>query len=467
MKIYENIYLDENIQEPKYIQLYEALKSLIEERSIRPNDKMPTIRGLAKKLNVNTVTVVNAYKLLEQKGYIYTKVGSGTFVADKLNNNKINFFSENTFESSDEESQDNEKLINFSTLTPGKELFPVKDFKAVLDEVLERDGADAFTYIDAQGYKPLRKSVSDYLKECGIDSDFSNISIISGAQQGIDLVSKVLIEFNDSVVVESPTYTGAAAIFKNRGANIIEVSIREDGIDINELEEVLKKQNVKLIYVMPNFQNPTGITYSIDKKLALINLAQKYNAFILEDDFLTEINFNKKGVVPLKALDFCDRVIYIKSFSKIFMPGIRLAVLVSPFNISRNMILAKQNTDISSSGLLQRAFDLYIREGLWDKYIKDLNNIYQNRYKKMRDELIKIGDFSFEEPHGGIHFWVKSNLNPSILVYEAKKNGVLIAPGRAFYLDNRECEFFRISFAQVNENEIIKGIDKIREIFVK
>lgn len=463
MKFYENIKLDEFSSEPKYIQLYEILKNLIEEGAIKPDEKLPTIRELSKKLSVNTVTVVNAYKLLEQKGYVYTKVGSGTFVA-KQKYERIQVFSENPLASNIKREEIDEG-INFSTLTPQSSLFPVEDFKFVINKVLDRDGANVFNYVEPQGYEPLRESIWNYLRECGIECEFDNISIVSGAQQGIDLVAKVLVNFNDAIVIESPTYTGAAAIFKNRGANIIEIPLKEDGLDLNELEEVLKRQRIKLIYVMPNFQNPTSVTYSVEKKLELINLALKYNTYILEDDFLTEINFSNKPSEPLKALDFCDRVIFIKSFSKIFMPGLRLAAIVSPFNISRSLVFAKQNTDISTSSLIQRAFDLYLREGLWTRHLYNLKGIYNKRYCLMKEKLSEIKDIRFKDPKGGIHFWIESDIDSTIIAYNAKKKGISIAPGRAFYLDSRSSNNFRLSFAQTDYDEITKGINILKEIF--
>ncbi|SEF54307.1 DNA-binding transcriptional regulator, MocR family, contains an aminotransferase domain [Caloramator fervidus] len=466
MKFYDGIKLDDYSNEPKYVQLYEKLKNLIEDGAIKPNEKLPTIRELSKKLGVNASTVVNAYRLLEQKGYIYTKVGSGTYVLKK-SEEKIEFFSENiTVLHKKDEFSINEG-INFSTLTPHSNLFPVDEFKLVINKVLDRDGAHAFTYADPQGYYFLRESITDYLKECGIETQIENVSIISGAQQGIDLVAKALINFNDTIVVESPTYTGAVAVFKNRGANIIEVPILEDGIDIDELEEVLKRHRVKLIYVMPNFQNPTSITYSFEKKLALLNLAQKYNVFILEDDFLTEVNFGNKDAQPLKSLDFCDRVIFIKSFSKIFMPGLRIAVLVSPLNMSKNLIFLKQNSDISTSSLIQRAFDLYIREGFWTSHLKKLKDIYFERYMIMKENLSKLYFVDFKEPYGGIHFWIKTDIDSSILAYFAKKNGVILAPGNVFYLDSRSSNNIRLSFAQTKIDEIKEGIRILKECYEK
>lgn len=464
MKVYEAIKLNRNSDEPMYLQLYENMKSLIENGSIGENEKLPAIRSLSKSLGVNNVTIVNAYKLLEQKGYVYSKVGSGTFVMGSSDKYK-DFSSDDMMEQGYVKIKKDE--INFSTSTPNPRFFPVDDFKEALNEVLERDGGLAFGYQESQGYLPLRESINFYLKDKGIDVNIDDIHVISGAQQGIDIISKVLVRFNDRIVVESPTYTGAMAVFKSRGANIIEVPMMEDGIDTKELEKVLKTFNPKLIYVMTNFQNPTGISYSQDKKLQLLYLAEKYDAYILEDEYLSELNFYRQESMPIKALDGNNRIIYIKSFSKIFMPGIRLGFLVAPESISKAVLLAKHNTDISTSSLMQRAFDLYLRKKKWKHHIESMRDVYKNRYDCIVEELLKITPFiDFIPPKGGVHIWCKTDIDSSVLGSEAKKRGVLIAPGRLFYLDERENNYFRISYAGIEDDEIIKGLEILNNVYL-
>lgn len=467
MKIYETINIDKNSEEPMYMQLFEEIKGLIENHALASDSKLPPIRRLAEKLGVNNVTVVNAYKLLEQKGYVYSKVGSGTYVRGA----KRNTGQMDRTHVADMMEQGYIKMhhdeVNFSTQTPNPELFPVKEFKGVLNEVLDRDGGFAFGYQESQGYYPLRQSIRDYLEESGITTDLNHVHVISGAQQGIDIVSKALIEFNDTIVVESPTYTGALAAFKSRGANIVEVPIMKDGIDTKELEEVLKNLKPKLIYVMTSFHNPTGVSYSEDKKLQLLYLAQKYNTFILEDDYLSELKFHGKKSLPIKALDGNNKVIYLKSFSKIFMPGIRLAFLVTPEITSQDVLSAKHTTDISTSSLMQRAFDLYLRKKMWQHHIDMMYDIYRQRYDLLVNELKEKAPFvKFSEPLGGIHIWAETDVDSAILGSAAKQNGLLIAPGRVFYLDNRKTNYFRISFAGAELEKIPEGVELLKNSYM-
>lgn len=466
MKQYESIIIDKSSPEPMYLQVYEGMRTLIEEGSIRPEEKLPTIRSLAGKLGVNNVTIVNAYKLLEQKGYVYSRVGSGTYVRGMSKPNSI-VDSVGDFDLIDQgHIKMNQNQINFSTSTPNPKLFPVKEFKEVLNEVLDRDGGFAFGYQEAQGYYPLRESIKMYMEEKGIGVDINEIHVISGAQQGIDIVAKALVGFNDTIVVESPTYTGATAAFKSRGANIIEIPMMEDGIDIKELEEVLKSVSPKLIYVMTSFQNPTGVTYSEDKKIQLLYLAQKYNTYILEDDYLPELSFSGNRSMPIKAIDANNKVIYLKSFSKIFMPGIRIGFLVAPAEIAKGVLSAKHTTDISSASLMQRAFDLYLRKKKWEQHIDMMWKIYKEKYDDMVKYLREMAPFiEFFDPLGGIHIWGKTDIDSSALLSLARQKGVIAAPGSVFYLDDRRSNFFRLSFVGVERDEIPKGIELLRDSY--
>lgn len=466
MKLYDAITINKDCEEPMYIQLYEEIKRLIENGSLKADEKLPPIRSLAKKLGINNITIINAYKMLEQRNYVYSKVGSGTYIkGNKANNYNNNQFSTVTMmEQGYVKIEKNE--INFSTSTPNPKLFPVKEFKEVLNEVLERDGGFAFGYQESQGYYPLRESIKQYLNDREVEVSIDEVNVISGAQQGIDIIAKALINFNDTIIVESPTYSGALAAFKSRGANIIEIPILEDGIDTREVEAVLKTTNVKLIYVMTSFQNPTGISYSQDKKIQLLYLAQKYDCYILEDEYLSELRFYGESDLPIKALDGNNKVIYLKSFSKIFMPGIRLGFLVTPAKISGMVLSAKHNTDISTSSLMQRAFDLYLRKKKWVQHIEMMKNVYKSRYDILIEVLKKELDFiHFNEPQGGIHIWAKTDIDSSVLYAAAKEKGVLITPGRVFYPDDRESSYFRISYAGVENDEIYKGLKILKAAY--
>lgn len=465
MKIHDSLKVDRNMGEPLYQQLYEQIRILIVNGTLLPDEKLPPIRSLSERLGVNNVTVINAYKTLESNGYAYSKAGSGTFVRSSQSLPPSMIIGAQTTGVTYPEK---ECLIDFSTSTPNDELFPIGDFKDVLNQVLDRDGGKAFSYQEPQGYYPLREALQSYFKDNGISSSREDIHIISGAQQGIDIAAKTTVGFNDTIVIESPTYAGAIAVFRSRGANIVEIPMEEDGINTEELEQVLKNTRVKLIYVMTSYQNPTGVSYSEDKKLQLLYLAQKYDTYILEDDYLSELSFSNISTMPIKALDGADRVIYIKSFSKIFMPGLRLGAVIAPAALRKGMLSSKQTTDISSSSLMQRAFDLYLRKKRWHSHIRYMQEAYKDRYEAMKEALKEeFSEAEYMDPKGGIHMWVKTPVDSSILGASARSMGVVIAPGSVFYVDERKSNYFRLSFAAEDKQSIEKGIRLLKEAYLQ
>lgn len=453
---------------PKYIQIVRHIKKLIYSKKIADGERLPSIRNLSKLLEVNAITIVNAYDRLEAEGYATQKMGSGTYAKAKEENR--NFLKEY--------SQIYKKIgngllkdcVDFTGETTCSEFFPIDTFKKALNKVLDRDGAEAFAYEDPLGYEGLRESINKYFWNERLDNE--NIIIVSGAQQGIDTAAKAIINVNDNVIVEKPTYSGALNVFKSRKANIFEVNMLKDGVDTNSLKKMLKKNKIKCFYLMSYFQNPTGSTYSIEKKKEILNLAEEYDFYIIEDDYLSELIYDDSiGYNSFKSLDINDRVIYIKSFSKIFLPGIRMGYLISPIKFNDNIQSSKINTDRTTSSLMQRALDLYINDGYWKKHIVDLNSAYKERYLCMKDYIINIlGDkISFNDPKGGLNFYLKVSDNLKMncidLFNSCKKEKVIITPGVLFYKNSIDGEkFFRLGFSQTDINEIKRGIEVIDKL---
>lgn len=474
MKKFENIKIYKDKREHLYVQLYKEIKNLIIEGKLNKDEKLPPIRKLAQLLDINNVTVVKSYHILEEEGLVYKKIGSGTYISSDF----ITYISRNEQEkervsslSLIEQGQIQVKgnMINFASATPMAELFPVDDFKQVLNEVLDRDKGRAFDYQESQGYLPLRKTLVEYIKGYNIITDIDNLQIISGAQQGIDIIAKALLNYGDTVIVESPSYTGAIASFKSRGAKIIDVNLLEDGIDLKNLEKKIQIFKPKFIYLMPNFQNPTGISYSINKKEEVIKLCKKYKVYIVEDDYLSDLNFYSQDNTTLKSLDLNNElVIYVKSFSKIFMPGLRLGFLVAPSIFYDNLIFAKHLSDISTSGLLQRALELYFSRGTWKEHIKYMEEKYKSGFDTMVGSVKKYmpPEVKYIYPKGGVNFWFKLPKEISLKHFyeQAINKNVAFAPGNLFFIHNHDDNHFRLSIASVNNDEIDKGISILSNI---
>ncbi|MBV1820837.1 PLP-dependent aminotransferase family protein [Clostridium cochlearium] len=455
----------ENIKISKYEKIAQHIKKLIDKNIIKDGEKLPSIRKLAVFLKVNNTTIVNAYKKLEEEGYATQKVGSGTYAKRKEISININKKYGKVVRKINLKGVEN--YIDFSGEAACSDTFPIEPFKKVINEVLDRDGTKALVYQEALGYEGLRNSINKYFWNDKID--INNILVVSGAQQGIDIVSKSIVNVSDNIIIERPTYGGAIAVFKWRRANILEVPMEEDGMDLDYLEDLVKKNKVKIVYVMSYFQNPTGIVYSLQKKQRLLNMAEIYDFYIIEDDYLSELIYNDDKYISFKSMDRNDRVIYIKSFSKIFLPGIRLGYMITP-NKFRDVIQnSKINTDIATSSLMQRVLDIYIRKDVWKGYIEKLNSMYKSRYLFIKDNIKDLEKYlDIYVPTGGLHIYATIK-NPSINCLELfkilKEEGVLITPGVIFYKKPEEgMRYFRISFSQTSIEDIKKGFKIIEKV---
>jgi DNA-binding transcriptional MocR family regulator len=351
-------------------------------------------------VGVNPATVVRAYDMLADEELIYKKVGSGSFVAP---DRKI-IKSKNREDMLKHGQIKLAESINFASAAPSTDLFPVEDFKYAINKVLERDQGEAFSYQKSQGFLPLRKSIRKYFTKRGINSSLNQIQVVSGAQQAIDIISKILLDYKDQIIVEDPTYFGALQAFNSRKADIKSVKMEQDGADLEETESYLKENEIKFFFTMQNFQNPTGVNWSRKKQIKLLELAAKYA------------------------------------------------------------------TDISSGGLTQRAFDYYLREGLLDKHISLQRDLFQKRYKLMKNQItehlpkeIKV---TFEIT-GGLYFWIKlpENRDAQEIYEKAAQKGVVFSPGYLFSINKRYSNYFRLSFAAVDDQQIKRGIRSLRDVY--
>ena len=469
--------LNEHSTEHRYLQIYRQLKELILTGNLSYNERLPSVRQLAGWLKVNTVTVVKAYDLLEQDGLVRKQIGSGTYVDYGSSPFDGGGRIESEWDQSIEQQLPHQAqrsvsitadTINFASATPSPDLFPVEDFKKALLEVLDRDQGYAFGYQDTRGYDPLREALTKLALSSGIVTGAENIQIISGAQQGIDLVAKGLIYPGETVLIERPSYSGAMQAFFSRSARLIDIPLEREGIHIGRLEKTVKETRPKLIYVMPNFQNPTGISYTRQKKEEIIALSEKYDFMILEDDYLNELSFIEEPAIPIKSLDRHDRVIYIKSFSKMFMPGLRLGYLIVPEAVSNKITAAKQSTDISTSGLLQRALERYLSQGAWERNLSRLTAEYKLRFNLMASQLnvYMPQNVIFHQPDGGLNFWLvlPKNINAQTLYEEALEQQIIFAPGQMFYLRRPEENCLRLSIAAVKPEQIEMGIQILAQL---
>lgn len=448
-----------------YLQIYLQLKEQIEKEELK--GKLPPIRKLAEKLNISPSTVVKAYDELEKNSYVEKKEGSGVYT--KYEKKKSVFLEDHMESETFRYGYFNPDFrIDFASATPNETILPMESLKRAINFVLDRDRESAFLYEDPQGYYYLRKTIMEMRKkEDNKKIEIENIQIVSGAQQGIDMVSEAILLPNDIVVVEDPTYRGARETFKKLDCKIIEIPMLSDGLSLKALEKILQTKKIKLLYTMTNFQNPTGISMSEEKKEKLLKLAQKFDFYILEDDGLSNLYFNNKKPSSLKNIDENDRVIYIKSYSKIFMPGLRLAYIIIPSLLKNSILNKKFSGDIYHSGLNQRAFQYLLENGDWDIHMEKARNIFGKKQKIMYKYLKKISDIKFTCPKGGLCFWIElpEDISSKAIYLSMLSRGVGILPGIVF--SEKKNNYIRISFAQCEEKEIEEGINLLKNTIEK
>ncbi len=469
MNEFISIKLNKNSPTPIYQQLGDGLRELITQGILKPESKLPPIRKMAESLKVNNVTVVNAYKYLENKKVVYSQAGSGTYVSPiPLEEISAPVFNKQITNFNHKLERNPRDMINFANTAVPTDLFPVADFKKLFNDVLDRDGGKAFDYQDSQGYEALRNSICHYVATFGIKTTADKIQIISGSQQGLDIMSKVMLKAGDVLFVEKPTFYGAAASFLSRGGMVVEIPLLHDGLDMVIFESYLKLYKPKFIYLMTNYQTPTGISYSLQKKKDILELADQYDFYIIEEDNQSDFNYYDHKIIPLKALDYKNKVVYIKSFSKILMPGIRLGFMILPKKLHQSVLIAKHTSDIVTSSFIQRALDLYLQDNSFFTHTQNMKHFYKLRYEKMIGAIhCYLKDFvHMQFPDGGLSVWLtlKQKQNIEQLCNEFLQHKVIVIPGNLYCLTGEENNCIRLSFSNVGEEEIEEGIEKMGEV---
>ncbi|HCM25308.1 MAG TPA: PLP-dependent aminotransferase family protein [Treponema sp.] len=465
----DTIRLDEDSETPLYLKLADFLRSAILSGEAEGGERLPSIRRLSDAAGVNPATAVAAYRILEREGWAVARAGSGVYVRE--GNAPREAAARNREDGALADLASGRVVVPAGVLdmaagAPSPGLFPASIFKALMDEVLDRDGGWAFGYQESSGWQPFRHALADYLRSSqAVDADLGDISVISGAQQGIDIAAKALLGSRDAVAVETPTYRGALAVFWSRGAETIGIPVDRDGMDLSALEVAARTRKLRLVYVIPRYQNPTTVCWSGERMRGLLALAERHDFWILEDDLLSDLSFGeRRSPTCLKSVDAADRVIYLRSFSKVLMPGLRLGAMVGPRQLRDRMEGAKRATDIATDGLVQRALELYLRRNLHQAQLERLRAHYGEVYAssvRAATSLASLG-VSFDPPGGGLHLWLR--LPPGIsgvaLRGAALARGCAVVPEAVYVAGTHESgdSHVRVSFAALSAREAETGI---------
>ncbi|OPJ58366.1 PLP-dependent aminotransferase family protein [Clostridium chromiireducens] len=362
------------------------------------------------------------------------------------------------------------EVISFAGGLPAPELFPIDEIKEVNRIVLEEDGESVLQYTTTEGYNPLREWCADRMnKRLGTNFEYDHILITHGSQQALDLSGKVFLNKGDIVLCESPTYLAAISAFKAYECNFIEVPTDDDGMIISELEDLLKTtENVKMIYVIPEFQNPTGRTWSIARRKAIAELASKYNVIVLEDNPYGELRFEGKTLPSIKSFDNSGQVLCMGTFSKIFCPGYRIGWIAGHKELIQKYILVKQCTDLQCNTIAQRDIAKYLELYDIDKHIEKIREVYRERcdlaFNTMEREFPK--EVKFKKPQGGLFMWIElpNKINARDVLEKCLERNVAFVPGGSFFPNGGHENTFRINFSNMPNERIVEGIKCIGEV---
>ncbi len=356
-------------------------------------------------------------------------------------------------------------LVSFTGVGEPRQ-FPQKDFAKTVQEVLRRDGIAALAYGDfGGGYSPLRETIIHILANQGIQARARDVLVTSGSQQALALVCQVLLKPGDAVLVEKPTYNLALELFRALGLKILDVPLDEAGMQVERLESLLQQHHPKLIYTIPNFQNPSGACLSGSRRRQLLSLADRYNMPILEDDFVGDLRYEGRAQPAIKALDNGGRVIYVGTFSKMLMPGLRVGYLLTSGPILERLMLQKRVQDLTTTPLMQRVLDRYVTVGRYQTHLRRSTRMYRARRDAMLTAIQRyLPTVTFFHPQGGLFIWLKlpQGFSSLELLPLALKSGVEFAPGTRFFANPAEEEpFLRLNFATMTEEEIVDGIRRL------
>lgn len=365
-------------------------------------------------------------------------------------------------------------VISFAGGVPAPETYPVEDIKEICQKVLTNDANVALSYGLSEGYIPLKKLVLERMqKNENISSENQEIIIVSGSQQGCDLTAKVLLNEGDGVVCEEPSFIGCLNTFRTYNAKLYGVPMKEDGMDLVALEETLKNNpNIKLIYTIPTFQNPSGITSSLAVRKGMLELAQKYNVLILEDNPYGELRFSGEKLPTIKSMDTTGHVVYLGSFSKVFSPGLRLAYLIFDKGLLEKMTVAKQATDVHTNVFSQMIAAEYLAHYDIDSSIEKARQLYKHRCEFMLSCMDKYfpDKVTYTRPQGGIFIWVTcpKGTDTGALMKEAISRKVAFVPGNAFMTDvDAPSHCFRLNYSTMSDEKIEKGIRILGELLTE
>lgn len=479
------IALDSNATGPLHRQLYEELRRAILSGRLLPRQRIPSTRALAKSLGISRTTVTQSYEQLLSEGYLQTLVGSGTFVSAQLPDDllrstpietaqklarsplKLSKYGAGLAETDIPVITEPDAPISFRYGRPALDRFPIQLWRKLLSRHC-RSNLDWLDYAtDPLGHKPLREAIARYLSRSrAIQCEPDQVMISNGTQQALHLVTRLLIEPGEAIALEEPGYLRAQRTFLTQGARLLPVAVDESGLVVQDLANY-STESIKLVYVTPSHQFPTGAVLSLPRRLELLSWAQQTGAMIIEDDYDSEYRYGERPIPALQGLDQSDSVLYIGTFSKVLFPSLRIGYLVLPQSLIPVFTRAKWLADRQSPLLEQRVLADFINEGYLERHIRQMRAHYDQR----RQALVQALNFYLGErakilgENAGIHLMVRlhTSLSDEEIVYRAAQVGVGMMSAQPHYLKANRTGEFIFGYSELTEHQIQEGIRRLAQ----
>lgn len=437
----------------KYLSILTDMENKIVQGVYPPGQKLPSVRSAAEEYGCSISTITRAYAELEKRHMIYSVPQSGFYVVVKPGDWRDNRDSD---------------MISFATVLPDIEAFPYLDFQHCLNKAIDIYKYDLFTYGNPLGLDSFRHTLVSHLANDQIFTKIERIIVTSGAQQALEILAKMpFSNGKEAVLVEQPSYDRYLRFLEREGIPVFGIARTAAGIDLRELENWFKSGQIKFFYTMSRYQNPLGTSYSAEEKRTIAKLAGKYDVFIVEDDYMADLGVDRQSD-PIFAYDGGSHVIYVKSFSKIIFPGLRVGAVVLPERLLKTFHSYKIYPDTSL--LSQASLELYIKNGMYERHKRKISSMYASRMLALNESLERYNEPGIMEvPYipSGIytHFKLKPTVNAERLLKRLAERNVSVLPSKEFYLSNyldRE-KFLRNSISQTKPEQIDEGVRIIVE----
>lgn len=438
----------------KYDRIMRTIERRIEEGQFKAGSKLPSVRALSEEFRCSKSTVMKAYEELQKKHVVYSVSKSGYYVVDDGRFHK-------------QRSQTFEK-IDFLSAGPDKKAMPYRDFQHCINQAIDRYKEDMFTYSDIQGLYTLRRQLARHLQDLQVFTVPERICVVSGSQQAIHLLlSLPFPNGKQNLCVEQPSHPSLIHSAQQQHANVYGIELTKHGIDLDQLEQLFKHQNIKCFYTVSRFHNPTGYSYTNAEKRKIVQLAQKYDVYIIEDDYMGDLDINLKQD-PMFAYDPSGRIIYIKSFSKVMLPGLRLGLAVIPETIRERFLHAKFAMDLHTPVLTQGALEIYLNSGMFRAHIQKMREMYHRKALLLQEayqiHLPKTVNYSCALSGFYSSIELPKPIKAKQLIDRMRKDHVYLDDCKRMYLPEfAQQHIVRLSVSQVEEHLISRGIRLIAQ----